>query len=205
MRGRDTDHTTDETDGKLHDPIATVVLSGTAYDRVRLLRPGALTRSLPRTLALQSGLLVVLAAVLALSEPLQRLASEGAPMGASPGAILFCTVGLLAVIGSGTGLSVVGVARLRAEPNLTESMAERLVGVEEGATLLGLGTGGLTVLLAGVRVAAVHFGVEVSTTVTDPVVPVPEVPVLGAVAFAAGLALLVLSRFLGSEWSRVGP
>lgn len=185
------------------DPIAHVVLFGTAYDRVRLLRSGLLTQSLPRTLSLQSGLLLALALTLGAAGPIHAMAGPGGTFAVSPEALVFCALGVCAVLGSALGLSLVGLVRLRREPRLTEAQAERLISAEEGATLLGLGAGGLTVLVAGTRVAAVPLGFDVpAASVT---LPVPGVSTLCAVALVGGVALLAASRYLGAVWTRFTP
>lgn len=119
--------------------------TGTAYERMRSVRPSHFRRGLAGRLTAYAVLFGVLG-VAAGQEWLAALSETGgsAPVGVAPGpglvggSMLFATA--VALLGS-------AVYRRRAEP-MTEHTALRVLAVEDWATYLGLITGGLTVLLA---------------------------------------------------------
>jgi hypothetical protein len=132
------------------DPIAHAIQSGTAYDRVRLQRPTVLSQSIPRKLAWQSGLLGGLALLFPLYVLFPAAMVEHLPS-ADP-AVASPTVLLLGVVGGGlvcvTALVLVATAlyRLRAFP-LSEAQAERVLTVEDVASYVGFGTGGMAIIV----------------------------------------------------------
>lgn len=138
------------TDTEVDDHIASALLSGSTYEKVRYQRHAVLRQSVPRTLMLQSALLGLLVALL----PMYGLFPASVagylpatdPTVASPKVLLLGAFGgLLELLGA---VLLVGAAlyRLRRAP-LTESQAHTVLDVEDFARYVGLGTGGLAILL----------------------------------------------------------
>lgn len=164
--------------------------TGTAYERMRAVRPSHFRRGLAGRLSAYAVLLAVLG-VAAGQEWLAALSETGrsVPVGVAPGpglaagAILVVTAG--ALLGS-------ALYRRRAEP-MTEHAALRVLAVEDWATYLGLITGGLTVLLA---VGGPTFGVGPLTSAGGGPGGSAVVGVLAVVATASATACWAASRWL---------
>lgn len=146
----------------IDDQITDSILSDNTYERVRYERHSFLRQTVPRTLALQSAFLGLLAILL----PVYGLYPEGVaqflpavnPEVASPKVLLLGTFGgLLQVFGA---VLLVGTAayRLRKGP-LTERQAHAALDVEDFARYVGLSTGGLAIILT-VALFAVGLGGE---------------------------------------------
>jgi len=146
----------------IDDHITDSILSDNTYERVRYERHSFLRQSVPRTLALQSAFLGLLAILL----PVYGLYPEGVaqflpainPEVASPKVLLLGAFGgLLQVFGA---VCLVGTAayRVRKAP-LTEQQAHTALDVEDFARYVGLGTGGLAIVLT-VCLFAVGLGGE---------------------------------------------
>jgi hypothetical protein len=135
----------------LSDPIADTILGGSTYERLRLQRFSYFKQSVPRKLALQSGLLFTLAFVLPLAAgypaETKALFAGHAPTAASPKMLLLGLVAGGIELGTASALVAVTVRRVQLEPTLTEEAARRLLNVEDVATLVGFVTGGFAVLL----------------------------------------------------------
>lgn len=190
---------TDAAGEGVDDPIADALLSGSTYERMRATRVSVFAQPVPRRLGWQAA---VLGAV-ALVAPLWIVAPAGVRAAASPKA---AAVGLFAVgvqVLAAGGLA--GAAALRARAgDLDEDAAARLLAVEEVASLLGLGTGGVatavTLVLFALGVAGPDaVAAYVATGGGDPFVPsglgVPVTAVAGA-ALAAAAACIAASRAL---------
>lgn len=130
------------------DRIANDICSDSPYRRQRASRLSQFGQPLPRTLAWQSGLLAGLALVL----PLAVFFDPGAPgplpavtpAAASPKVLLLGVLGGVVETASALALVALGCYRVRASP-LSAATAERVVDYEDGASALGLVTGGLAI------------------------------------------------------------
>ncbi len=156
-------------DSQTDDHIASALLSGTTYERVRYQRHAFLRQPVPRTLMLQSALLGLLVALL----PIYGLfpSSVAGHLPATDPAIASPKVLLLGVFGGFLELLgatlLVGTAlyRVRRAP-LTESQAHTMLDIEDFARYVGLGTGGLAILLTvGVFAVGLGGGAAVGTYV----------------------------------------
>jgi hypothetical protein len=140
--------TADEND--FDDPIANALLSDSTYERLQVERFRHFKQPLPTKLLWMSGLLVALALVfpVALAYPEFAPGVLGAsPVFAAPRIALLGAVGGTVEVAAALVLVAVAVRRRQLEPSITESQAERLLNVEDVATLIGLGTGGASIAL----------------------------------------------------------
>ncbi|WP_324665642.1 hypothetical protein [Haloarcula sediminis] len=178
------------TDSQSDDHIASALLSGTTYERVRYQRHAFLRQSVPRTLMLQSALLGLLVALLLMYGLFPASAAGYLP--ATDPAVASPKVLLLGVLGGALELFgatlLVGTALYRVRrASLTESQAHTMLDIEDFARYVGLGTGGLAILLT-VGVFAVGLG---GGTAVD-----AYVEIAGAnpfVASGAGLPVVAVS------------
>ncbi|PSP73949.1 hypothetical protein BRC86_07625 [Halobacteriales archaeon QS_3_64_16] len=135
----------------VEDEITDALVGGSLYERLRVQRTDVFGGSIPRKLAAQSGLLVVLAFVLpitaAFPAQVRALFPAGDPTTASPQIMLLGVLGLALLVGSGAVLACLEYTRLRLEPGLTESQIRALLNWEEVTSLFGLGAGGAVVVL----------------------------------------------------------
>jgi hypothetical protein len=148
----------DDTD----DPVTRALLGESTYERLRTTRFGMFKQPLHRKLRWQSALLSALALVLPLmavfpAEVRASLPGGGSMVGAAPKVVVLGLVGGTVVLLGGLTLTVVGVLRVRLEPTMTEWQADTLLNVEEVASLLGIGTGGVGILLT-LAFTAIGFG-----------------------------------------------
>lgn len=125
----------------VEDPIAEALLSGSAYERLRVTRLSYFGQPVPRRLAWQGAVLGALALVapLWITAPPEIRAAAGAT--ASPTVLL---VGVFAVgvqLLGAAGHAATTLVRLRAD-DMGERAAGHLLAAEEVSSLLGLGTGG---------------------------------------------------------------
>jgi hypothetical protein len=159
MNGRDDEAT---------DRVMDALLHGSPYERLRLSREGFFKQPIPQKLRAQSALLFALAAVLPIMAALpvdvrETLAAESVTS-ASPKVILLGLIGGVVVFVCGIGLATLAAARLRLEGRMTEERAHTLLSLEEVASLLGLGTGGIAILLTLGYVLLGHGGMEAVET-----------------------------------------
>ena len=135
----------------VEDDITDALVGGSLYERLRVQRTSVFGGPIPRKLAAQSGLLVVLTLVLPITAAfpagVRALFPAEEPTTASPQIMLLGVLGLVLLIGTGGVLVCLEYARLRLEPGLTESQIRALLNWEEVASLFGLGTGGAVVFL----------------------------------------------------------
>ena len=137
---------------------------GLAYQRMREARPSHFTQSLVRKLTAEGVLLAALATLLA-----QRLVvGGGATGGSTPDVVALAAGGAVLLALTAGAHAAVGVYRIRNEP-LTERQALRVLAVEDAASYLGIGTGGLVVVTTGVF-AAVGGPLPTAGTTTTAVV-----------------------------------
>jgi len=147
-------------DPQADDHIASAILSGSTYEKVRYQRHSFLRQSVPRTLMLQSALLGLLVALLPMYGLFPTSVAGYLPAAdpgvASPKILLLGVFGGLLELLGATLLAGTALYRVRRAP-LTESQAHTVLDVEDFARYVGLGTGGLAILLT-VCVFAVGLG-----------------------------------------------
>jgi hypothetical protein len=130
------------------DQITDAILSGSAYERLRLQRETYFSQSIPTKLTWQSLLLAGLALLLPLWALYPATVAEYVP--ATDPSLASPKVLLLGLIGAGvelfTAALLVGAAlyRIHRYP-LTEDQARTVLNVEDFASYLGFGTGGLAI------------------------------------------------------------
>lgn len=200
-----------ERDG-VDDPVADALLSDSPYERISELRYSPFDQSIPRKLVLQSGLLFLLALVLPMvaTYPAEvRATFDGTVVSASPNVLLLGGVGGSVVFLTGLALTLLGFLRVRLEPRMTEDLAHRLLGLEDVASLLGIGTGGTAILLTIAYLLMGYVGppaIEwyVDATGLSPFAPSGVEPlsvgVVATLAFGGGIALLLASHALRKEF-----
>jgi hypothetical protein len=137
-------------ENELDDPIANALLSDSTYERLQVERFRHFKQPLPRKLLWMSGLLVALALVFPVALAYPAVAPgvlEVSPLAAAPRIALLGALGGAIEVAAALVLVAVALRRLQLEPSITESQAERLLNVEDVATLIGLGTGGASIAL----------------------------------------------------------
>ncbi|MFB6178455.1 MAG: hypothetical protein ABEI77_01870 [Halorientalis sp.] len=196
------DRTTDD------DHITDAILSGSAYERLRVQRPTYFTQPIPSKLTAQSVLLAGLALLLPLYLLFPATVAEYLP--ATDPALASPKDLLLGLVGAGVELFaavlLVGTAlvRIRWYP-LSESRARTVLNVEDFASYLGFGTGGMAIAitmayfvlgLAGGRAIAGYV------TAMDGINPFVDsglglsVVELAGLSFVGCLCLLVVGQYL---------
>lgn len=154
---------------------------GLAYERMRDVRQSHFTQPLVRKLAVQGALLVALASTLALtasvgSGPAGGAVPDLATLGAGGGSLVAAAI---------TAHAAVGAYRLRREP-ITEREALALLTVEDAASYLGIGCGGLLVAATVVAtVLGLTTGAATANGTTTAVVATGAVVVAGFAMVAA--------------------
>lgn len=186
----------------VEDPIAEALVSGSAYERLRVTRLGYFSQPVPQRLGWQAAVL----GALALVAPLWITAPESVRAAAGPAASpTVLLVGLFAV-----GVQLLGAAghvgatlvRLRAG-GLDERAAGRLLAAEEVCSLLGLGTGGFaTAATLGYFVLG-RLGVDAVTAAVEAGGGNPFAPSgLGiGVTAVAGAALVAAAACLAASYA----
>jgi hypothetical protein len=201
------------TDPQTDDHIASALLSGSTYERVRYQRHSFLRQSVPRTLMLQSALLGLLVALLPMYGLFPASAAGYLPAAdpaiASPKILLLGIFGGLLDLLGATLLAGTALYRVRNAP-LTERQAHTVLDAEDFARYVGLGTGGLAILLT-VLVFAVGLGggaavgTYVGTAGANPFVAsglgLPVVAV-SLVAFVASVVLFYAGGYLSVRLSQ---
>lgn len=136
----------DTSDG-LEDQISRAIVDGTPYEQLRARRYSLFSGSIPTKLRRQGGVLITLTAtvpILAAATATTEGGGTWAALFASPKLAL---LGLFAVgveTLAATVLFAIAALRLRHEI-LDERTAHRLLNLEDMASMMGLGTGGLAV------------------------------------------------------------
>lgn len=132
------------------DEIADALLSGTTYERVRYERHSYIRQTVPRTLALQSAFLGLLALVLPMyglyPEATAQFLPTADPAVASPKVLLMGVFGGLFQL-LGAVLLVGSVFYRVSRTPLTEEQAHAVLNVEDFARYVALGTGGVAILV----------------------------------------------------------
>jgi hypothetical protein len=197
-----------EQENTTDDRITDAVLSGSAYERLRLQRPTYFTQSVPRKLTWQSVLLGGLALLLPLYLLFPATVAEYLPTTdpvlASPKVIVLGLVGAGIELFAATLLVGVTLFRLRHHP-LSESQARTVLNVEDFASYVGFGTGGMAI-----AITLLYFGLGLAggdaiasyVTTMDGINPFVDsglglsVAELAVVSFAGCLGLLGAGRYL---------
>jgi hypothetical protein len=203
----DTDTDTDE----YEDDVTRAFLGESTYERLRFSRYTLFSQSIPRKLRLQSTLLFGLAAVLPImaafpAEVRESVAAKGVGA-ASPKVILLGLIGGVVVFFGGLALAAVAVARVHLEPRMSEYEAQTLLSLEETASVLGFGTGGVPIILTLGYVLLGHGGVGAIEAYIRNVGASPyaasgvgiSVATVAASAFVGGVALFVLGQAVHME------
>ena len=195
------------------DPVTKALLGESAYERLRATRFGMFKQPIHRKLRWQSGLLFGVALLLPLmalfpAEVRSSLPGGGSLVGAAPKVALLGLVGGIVVFLGGVTLTAIGVVRVRLEPTMTEWQADTLLNLEEVASLLGIGTGGVGVLLTLVFTAIGFGGSEavgtyVRTMGTSPFATTGvewlSVSSIATFAFVGSVALFTFSQMIRLE------
>lgn len=201
----------DRDENDIQDPVANALLGDSTYERLRQTRYSPFSQTIPTKLVVQSGLLFLLALMLPVMAAFPaevRTMLGGTAVSSSPKVLILGLVGGVAVFAGGVALTVVGFLRVHLEPRMTERLANHLLSMEDVASLLGIGTGGIAILLTMayvlmgyVSVRAVEWYIETmglspfassgigSVTVGD----------VATLAFVGSVALLVASQALHME------
>jgi hypothetical protein len=198
----------------IEDPIADAILGDSAYDRVRMARWRWFRQPIPRKLALQSYLLLLLAAILPVIGFLPanvRDAYLSSVAVATPKVALVALVATLVVTGTGLGHVVVGLRRVVLEPDLTEKQAAELLDVEGVCSLLGFLTGGVATAVTYAFVALGFGGLEflqsyVAAGGGNPFAASAvgiDVASVAVLALVSGVLLRVLATYVWVETLRV--
>jgi hypothetical protein len=194
----------DENDG-LDDPIASALLGGSTYERLRARRYSLFKQSLPRKLALQSAVLGALALVFPLAVTLPSSARSlfpgGEPLSAAPKIlVLGAYAGVIEVVAA-AGLVYVGYRRLRSDDTLSEGEARTLLNVEDVASMISLVTGAAAVAAVDGFFLLAHGGDAMAAFLAaggeNPFAgtPIPvTVPGIAVPAAVLAVVLFVLSR-----------
>lgn len=193
------------------DEVAAALMDGSTYERLRLRRYGVFTQSIPHKLRLQSSLLFALAAVLpimaVLPADVREVLAGGEVAAASPKVILLGLVGGAVVFLGGVALTGIALARVYLSPSMTESRAAQLLSLEEVASLLGLGLGGVTIVLTLGYVLLGHAGPGAIEAYARTIGRSPfaasgagiTVAAVATAAFVGGVALFVFGQAVHME------
>ena len=183
------------------DPLATALIDGSAYERVRVRRMSTFDQRIPRKLHRFGWLLYLLAAALlslAVLPPATEAVLPVDPLADSTKVLVLGLIGGSVVGAMGVALILNAVAAARLTP-MDESTAESLLALEEMASLIGFVIGGVVTLLTVGIVAVAHGGPDavdalLVVTRTSPygAAPLPfplDSTGAGVTAWVAGLGL----------------
>ncbi|KTG10592.1 hypothetical protein AUR64_07945 [Haloprofundus marisrubri] len=139
-----------DSDDGVTDPIASALLEGPQYQRLRARRHSLFKQSIPRKLAWQAAILGALALVLPLAMTLpastRGLFPGGDPLSSTPKILLLgAYAGVIEVVAA-AGLLYVGYRRLRTGDSLSEHEARHLLSIEDVSSMISLVTGAFAVV-----------------------------------------------------------
>ncbi len=138
-------------DNTFEDSIARALLGESTYERLRVERHSYFTQPAPTKIWWLSGLLFALALTgpIAATYPasVAELFGSRTPVLTSPKVVTLGVFAAAIEVGCATTLTAVELRRRRLEPDVSVSQAETMLTLEDLATLVGLVTGGATVLL----------------------------------------------------------
>lgn len=187
--------------GPPEDPVASALVDGTTYERVRVQRMSTFAQPIPRKLHRLGWLQFALAAAMVSTAALPRattttLAAD--PFGTTTKLSVLAAIAGTVAAAMGVALVVNGLVSERLEP-MDEATAESLLALEEMASLIGFTIGGVLAALAVAIVLVAHGGPEpvealLTVTKTSPyeavASPVALPPVrVGVAAWVGGLVL----------------
>ncbi|GAB7092916.1 hypothetical protein JCM30237_00680 [Halolamina litorea] len=193
-------------EGGVDDPIASALVGGTVYERLRVERYQLFRQSIPVKLAAQGAILAGLALVIPLAMTLpsstRALFPGGDPLTASPKILLLGAYAGAIELVAAAALCYVGYRRLRGG-EIGEAEARHLLNVEDVASMVSLVTGGAAVLAVDAFFLLGHGGADAVAELlaaggSNPFAgtPVP-VTVVGVGLAAASLAVAL---FVGSYY-----
>lgn len=196
-------------EGGVDDPIASALVGGTVYERLRVERFRLFDQSIPAKLALQGVILGALALVWPLAVTLpastRALFPGGDPLAASPKILLLGAYAGAIEFVAAVGLCYVGYRRLRGG-DIDEYEARHLLNVEDVASMISLVTGAAAVLAVNGFFLLGHGGADAVAKLlaaggSNPFAGTPiPVTVVGVALPAATLALaLFVSSFVLSR------
>lgn len=193
------------------DDVTRAFVGDSTYERLRFSRHSLFTQSIPQKLRIQSTLLFGLAAVLPImaafpAEVRESVAASGVGA-ASPKVILLGLIGGVVVFLGGLSLAVLALVRVYLEPRMSEYEAQTLLSLEETASLLGFGTGGVPIILTLGYVLLGYGGVGAIEAYIRNVGASPyaasgvgiSVATVAASAFVGAVALFVLGQAVHME------
>ncbi|MFC7137055.1 hypothetical protein [Halobaculum litoreum] len=190
------------------DPIASALLSDSAYERVRYQRFGWFKQSVTRKLTLQSYLLHVLAGVLPvlalLPAELRRAYFGGPVAAAAPKVGLVALVAVGVVAAGGLGLVAVAAIRLARGDDFDEHTAHSVLNLEDLGSMVGLATGGVATVATYTFVLLGFGGVDTVRAWVDfgggnPYAPSGvslDVATVAVTALVLGVCLQVAAAYL---------
>lgn len=201
----------DDDSDEYEDDVTAALLGGSAYERLRFSRYSMFSQSIPRKIRLQSSLLFGLAAVLpimaAFPAEVRESIAATTVAAASPKVILLGLIGGAVVFVGGLVLAAIAIARVQLGSRMNRHQAETLLSLEETASLLGFGTGGVPILLTLGYVLLGHVGLGAIETYIRTVGASPfaasgvgiSVMTVAASAFVGGVALFTLGQAVHME------
>lgn len=192
-----TDDMDDMADTDDTDDITSAVLSGSMYNQLRLQRRTDFSQTTVTKLTLQSlllgGLTLLLPIYLLFPSTAMEYLPAADPATASPKVLILGVVG--AGIVSFTALLLIGAAlyRIRNHP-LDESQAQAVLNVEDFASYLAFGTGGLAI---GLTVVYFMIGLGGGSAVESYIQAMDGVNPFAASGTGLSVVELAVSSFLG--------
>lgn len=196
---------TENTD--VDDRIASALLGDSTYERLRIERHCYFRQPTPTKIAWLGGLLFAVALVAPIAAtypPSTQGLFVGGVLQSSPKIVTLGVFAVVIEVGCAGALTAVLLRRRQLEPDLTVEQAATLLTVEDLATLLGVVTGGATVLLTDAFFLLGHGGVAARTAFVeagggDPFAAAGHdvtVLALAVAALLAGCGFTLLSRSL---------
>jgi hypothetical protein len=178
------------------DTITDAILSGSAYERLRLQRQTYFSQSIPTKLTWQSLLLAGLALLLPLwalyPDTVASYVPTTDPSLASPKVLLLGLIGAGVELFTAALLAGAGLYRIHRYP-LTEGQAHTVLNVEDFASYLGFGTGGLAI---GITVMYFLIGVAGGSAI-ESYVKAMSVNPFAASGIGLSVAELATFAFIG--------
>ncbi|MFC7227507.1 hypothetical protein N0B31_08835 [Salinirubellus salinus] len=190
------------------DSVTAALLGESHYDRLRATRHGLFKQPIHTKLRWQSVLLFGLALLLPLMAVFPADVRALLPVTGAPKVVVLGLVGGTVVLVGGIVLTTVGVLRVRLEGRMTERQADTLLNVEEVASLLGIGTGGMGILLTLLFTSIGLGGVELVEAYVQTMGRSPfaatgvewlSVNSVATLAFVGSVALFTASQYLRVE------
>lgn len=182
------------------DKITKAFLSGSAYERLRLQRQTYFSQSVTTKLTWQSILLGVIAMFLPLyalyPATVIKYLPAAHPAVASPKIVLLGLLGVLIELFAAALLVGTALYRIRFHP-LTEAQARTVLNVEDFASYVGFGTGGIAI-----SITTVYFllGIIGNGAVKGYIESMGGVNPFAASGVGLSVAELAVGAFIGAIW-----